>query len=313
MSKSSYNFPSGVHTVLVTPFNDDANNSVNFDDIKKWIGVQADSDVTGLVLLGTTSESPTLSFEEKLQIVRFVSELNKCLTRPKFITVGVGGNDTRETLEFARACVGYCDAFMVTVPHYNKPPQRGIVEHFKTVCNHPELQHIPIIFYNVPSRTGLNAEPETIKTVFNECNNMVAIKEASGSVDQLIKLRSLVPNLKIFSGDDKLVLDVMLHGGVGVISVASNVIPEILAEVVNKCLSYDYKSAVRIFYQMNLPTFIDTLFCETNPIPIKFLMKELEIYQSDQMRLPLVKLADNKKESVLLAYNSVAITTKIFN
>jgi 4-hydroxy-tetrahydrodipicolinate synthase len=305
MSKTTYKFPNGVHTVLVTPFNENTLN-VDYDDIQQWVSFQANTNVAGLVLLGTTSESPTLSRDEQLKIVKLVYSLNKSTMSPKFITVGVGGNNTKEALEFARECVGYCDAFMVTVPHYNKPPQRGIVEHFKTICNHDETKNTPVIFYNVPGRTSLNADPETIRKVFEECPSVVAVKEASGSMDQVIRLRTIVPDLKVFSGDDKLVLDVMIHGGVGVISVASNVIPDVMTHVVNSCLDQDFKEAKNVFYTGYLPGFIDSLFCETNPIPVKFMMKEVHIYKSDVMRQPLVTLDENKKKFVLDALYQTA-------
>lgn len=308
MAKSNYQFPNGVHTVLVTPFVENTL-EVDYDDIQAWVAFQLNTDVAGLVLLGTTSESPTLSREEQLKIVKFVHSLNKSSMSPKFITVGVGGNNTQETLMFARECVGYCDAFMVTVPHYNKPPQRGITEHYKTICNHPEIENIPVILYNVPTRASLNAEPETVKKIFEECLNVVAIKEASGSIDQLIKLRTIVPDLKVFSGDDKLVLDMMVHGGVGVISVASNVIPDIMTHLVKDCLKKDFTKARDIFYFGQLPAFIDALFCETNPIPIKFMMKEVNIYKSDAMRQPLVKLDSNKQN---LVTNALYVTAQAF-
>lgn len=304
MLKSNYIFPNGVHTVLVTPFNEN-DLTINFNDIENWISQQLNTDIAGLVLLGTTSESPTLTLEEKINIVKFVHRINNAREKQKFITVGVGGNDTMETLEFAKKCIGFCDALMVTVPHYNKPPQRGIVEHFKTICNHPDISNTPVICYNVPSRAGINAEPETIKKVYEECNNLVAIKEASGSIDQIIKLKTIVPKLKIFSGDDKLVLDVMIHGGVGVISVASNVIPDIMFELIQACLLNNYEDARNIFYMGNLPTLFDAIFCETNPIPIKFLMNELRIYQSDSMRKPLVRLDVTKREFVINSCRNV--------
>lgn len=300
-------FPEGVHTVLVTPF-DEKTMEVNYNDIQKWVSLQTSSKVTGILLLGTTSETPTLSRDEQLDIVRIVYELNKSSLNPKFLTVGVGGNDTDETLAFARECVGYCDAFMVTVPNYNKPTQKGIVEHFKVICNHPETKNKPVIMYNIPGRTALNAEPLTIKQIYEECENVVAIKEASGSIDQLIKLRTIVPELMVFSGDDKLGLDVMIHGGVGIISVASNVIPDVIAYLVELCSDGSYKDAHKLFYESQLPQFIDALFCETNPIPVKFMMKEAGIYSNNVMRLPMTELSEDKHNTVKQAlYSTVGM------
>ena len=302
---SNFNFLSAVHTVLVTPFVE-STLQVDYDDIQKWVAFQCSSNVAGLVLLGTTSESPTLSRDEQLKIVKKVYEWNKSSENPKFLTVGVGGNNTYETLEFAKECVGFCDAFMVTVPAYNKPTQHGIVEHFKAICNHNEIKGTPIIMYNIPGRTAVNAEPSTIKSIFEQCPNVVAIKEASGSIDQLIKLRTIVPNLKIFSGDDKLVLDMMVHGARGVISVASNSIPDIMSKLVNLCLAGDFVQASEFFYKSELPQFIDALFCETNPIPVKFMLFQLQVFKNYSMRLPMTELSESKHNQVLHALYSTA-------
>jgi 4-hydroxy-tetrahydrodipicolinate synthase len=303
MSSQVLIYPSGTHTVLVTPF-DKTTKEIDFDAIQKWLAFQLNSLVTGIVLLGTTSETPTLSREEQLKVVKTIYEWNKTTDSPKFLTVGVGGNDTMETLSFARECVGICDAFMVTVPHYNKPTQRGILEHFKIICNHPETTNTPVIMYNIPSRTSLNAEPDTIKKIFNECKSVVAIKEASKSIDQLIKLRTIVPDLKVFSGDDKLGLDVMVHGGQGIISVASNVIPDIISYLVTYCLSGDFNKATKLYYDHELPQFIEALFCETNPIPAKFMLQKLNIFKTDTMRLPMTELSQEKHNIVLHALYS---------
>ena len=302
---NNLNFPAGVHTVLVTPFSHDTK-LVDFDDIQKWVAFQTNSNVTGILLLGTTSESPTLSRNEQLKIVKKVYEWNKSSETPKYLTVGVGGSNTMETLEFTRECVGYCDAFMVTVPAYNKPTQHGILEHFKTICNHNEIKHTSVIMYNIPGRTALNAEPSTIRSIFNECPNMIAIKEASGSIDQLIKLREIVPSLKIFSGDDKLTLDVMLHGGQGVISVASNIIPDIMSELVNLCSNGNFVSASKLYYKSELPQFFEALFCETNPIPVKFMLHQLQVFKNYSMRLPMTTLSENKHNMVLNALYATA-------
>lgn len=337
------NFPDGVYTVLVTPFNDDL--SVNYDDITNWYNHQSKTNVTGLVLLGTTSESPCLSstgtthsdiyelyesllsllkssnddivistldmiisktktildkhISEQLNIVKHVHDLNSKSSTPKHLVVGVGGNNSAMNLNFAKQCIGLCDSFMVTVPHYNKPTQDGICEHFDYICNDPDISKYPVILYNVPSRSGVNAEPSTIKKIYENCKNVVAIKEASGSIDQLIKLRSICPKLKIFAGDDKLILDFLVHGGSGVISVASNIIPITICEL----FTYDIVTASKLYYTINLPQFIDALFCETNPIPIKYMMCTEGLYDNYNMRLPMTKLSEDKHELVKNALN----------
>ena len=290
-------FPSGTYTVLVTPFNDDIEQTVNYKEIEQWYKMQSNSKITGLVSLGTTSESPVLDDDEKLKIVKYIYDLNSESDNPKYLIAGIGGNNTIKTLQNALKYKNYCDAFMVTVPEYNKPTQEGIIEHFKFVCKHVELKNKPVIMYNIPSRTGVNATPETINIIFTECKNILAIKEASGSIDQLIKIRTLCPDLLVFSGDDKLILDFGIHGGAGVISVASNVIPNIISEIVNLTFN-DIKKAMTLYYNIKLPQFIDALFCETNPIPVKYMMYLIGLYKNYDLRLPMLCLTSTKHKLV---------------
>jgi 4-hydroxy-tetrahydrodipicolinate synthase len=234
--------------------------------------------------------------------------------KPKFVSVGVGGNDTKETLQFAQTIArgDLCDGFMVTVPSYNKPTQKGIFEHFRVICNDDYVSKFPVIMYNIPGRTGVNMEPRTILEVYQECPNVVAIKEASGSIDQLIEIRRIVPNLQVFSGDDKLVLDVMVHGGEGVISVASNVIPDLMTLVVKLCLDSKFSEARSVFYDSKLPFFIKYLFCETNPIPIKFMLFCTGLYDNHIMRLPMTELPEEKQPEVQNVLVDIRISEKQF-
>jgi 4-hydroxy-tetrahydrodipicolinate synthase len=294
----SFDFPSGVFTVLVTPF--DSAGNIDYQSLRNWFDYQLKSDVAGLVLMGTTSESPTLSREEQFEILVKVCDWNKKESNPKYIILGCGGNDTREMIEFSKKCVSFCDAFMVTVPSYNKPTQKGIYEHYKAFCVQPELSTKPVMIYNVPSRTGINMEVSTIKKVHEDFKNVISIKEASGSITQVIQLRNQVPTLKVFSGDDLLILDVMCHGGSGLISVASNVIPEIMCEIYKKCEVSD--SSTNLFYSLNLPDFINGLFCETNPIPVKYLLYNIGLFKNNVMRLPMTSLSDELHERVEKTY-----------
>lgn len=296
---SSY-FPSGIFTVLVTPFNFDE--SIDYISLRNWFDLQSQSDVVGLVLMGTTSESPTLSRSEQLEILAKVSGWNKELDKPKYIILGCGGNDTREMIEFSKKSVSLCDAFMVTVPSYNKPTQNGIYQHYKAFCTESTLSSKPVMIYNVPSRTGINMEVSTIKKVHEDFSNVIAIKEASGSITQLIQLRTQVPSLKIFSGDDLLICDVMCHGGKGVISVASNVIPDIMCSVYKNCCSSSTNYSNK-FYLYGLPDFINALFCETNPIPVKYLLHYTGIFSNYVMRLPMTPLSDELHNKVEKAYD----------
>lgn len=301
MSNSNYFFKNGVHTVLVTPFVE-GTCEVDYDDLHKWVAYQAITDVAGLVLLGSTSESSMLSREEKLQIIKNVHELNSFLSSPKFITVGISGsNDIREIIDFAEDCVKYCDAFMITVPHYTKPPQEGIIKWFQQICSHPELINMPVIMYNIPGRTCMNMLPETMKEICDTCPNVVAVKEASGSIDQMTEILRIIPGIKLFSGDDGMTIDVIKIGGVGVISVASNVIPTEMVELTRFCMNSEFLKAEQIKQESKLDNFLSALFCESNPIPVKFMLYQCGVFKSYQMRLPLVPLRVSKHNEVLQA------------
>jgi 4-hydroxy-tetrahydrodipicolinate synthase len=233
-------FSNGVYTVLVTPFtNEDA---IDYDSILKWLDIQySNKEIAGLVLLGTTSESPVLSYQEKLEIVKFIHHCNNTIYQKnqKKIIIGVGGNYTKEVIEFTKQIQQYADGIMVTVPYYNKPPQRGIAEHFNCIAK--TFPDMPIMMYNVPGRTGINMEPETMIDVINSCPNIVALKEANGDliltkkfIDLLISTnRVLGITFKIFSGDDINVVQHYMMGASGVISVASNIIPKEICFIVS--------------------------------------------------------------------------------
>lgn len=298
-------FHKGVYTVLVTPFNEDG--SVDYHSIGKWVAEQQESMVAGLVLLGTTSESPTLSRGEQYKIVQKVWECTSGYVKPKYVIVGVGGNNTQETLDFARMLTlkKICDGLMVTVPSYNKPTQKGIYEHFVKICSHQDVSNFPVIMYNVPGRTSVNMEPNTIRDIVKTCSNVVAIKEASGSIDQLIEINSIVPTLQVFAGDDKLVLDIMAHGGCGVISVASNVIPHLMSYLVEMCIQNNSTSARHVYYDSKLPNFIRLLFCETNPIPVKFMLFCTGLYKNHLLRLPMTQLSMDKRPEVELVMKDI--------
>lgn len=301
MSKSDYKFKTGVHTVLVTPFIKSTYN-IDYEDLGKWFTYQETSDVDGLVLFGSTSESGTLSKVEKMQILKIVYEMNLSLPNPKFLTVGISGsNDVREVIEFAKASAQFCDAFMVTVPHYVKPPQEGIVQWFRYICTHFDVLSKPIIMYNIPGRACINMLPETMKKIYDMCPNVVAVKEASGSIEQMKEVMRLVPEIKLFSGDDGLISDVIKIGGVGVISVASNVIPTEIVELTRFCIKGEYEKAEIIKLESKLDDFLIALFCETNPIPVKFMLCQCGVFKSSTMRLPLIPLYEEKHQKVTCA------------
>ena len=222
----------------------------------------------------------------------------------KPIIVGVGGNYTKATLDFAKFCAPYSYGLMVTVPHYNKPQQRGIVNHFVTIASDPVLKNKPIIMYNIPGRTCVNMDPQSVIKVIDACPNVVAIKEANSSLDHIqclvymirtITKRTLGDTFKIFAGDDSSILEVSKLGGSGVISVGSNVIPEYIVKLTDMCISNNYSDKEKEIQSMmnELTEFTHALFVETNPVPIKYLLHMLNLYESDSVRAPLDIIRDD--------------------
>ena len=288
---SKYKIPKGVYSVFVTPFKSDY--SINYSDIDKWLNYQLKSDVMGYVLMGTTSESPTISRTEQLNIINYIVAKNNMQEKPKYIIIGVGGNDTMETYEFSKMVYSLGHALMVTVPSYNKPTQKGIIRHFRMFKD----LNIPIMMYNVPGRTGLNMLPETMKIITDTCENIVGLKEASGNIEQLITIKSLMPNLQVFCGDDNLLLDFIVHGCDGVISVASNIIPKFVCVLYYNGID-DIEFARTIYYYNKYNEFVKALFIESNPIPVKYMLQQLNIYENFVMRLPLTELDEKHHKYV---------------
>jgi 4-hydroxy-tetrahydrodipicolinate synthase len=268
--------------------------------------------VAGLVLLGTTSESPTLTQNEKIAIVKHVYEFNQQmpLENRKMIVVGIGGNDTAEVIKFGGLVEDYADAFMVTVPHYNKPPQRGIFMHFQMISKcFPEM---PIMMYNIPGRTGINMEPQTMIDIIRYCPNVKALKDAGGNLDKTYTLCDdlerhgiiVGKDFKIFSGDDIDAINLITRASAsGVISVASNIIPYHVCEYIEDILNGKLNEADGKFDRC--VEFIRYLFVETNPIPIKEIMNHAEIYETNHMRLPMVNMTHDKATILHKLYDSL--------
>ena len=281
----------GVYTVIVTPFKNDL--SVNYNDLELLIKYQKNSGVVGIVILGTTSESPTLSIEEKQEIIKFVHK-RTVNTNIKLI-IGVGGNNTAEVIYLSQFCVPYCDALMITVPNYNKPSQEGIKQHFISISK--KVPNTSIIMYNIPSRCGVNMEPETVKYLYENCHNIRAIKEASGSLNQAIQIINTC-NIQVFSGDDALTIPIIASGGHGVISVISNLFPEQMVILKSFCLDNNYNDARELYNKLH--KFIKLLFVETNPTPIKYVLYKFNLISTDNVRLPLISSTNiNYKQTLV--------------
>lgn len=265
----------GCGTAMFTPFKD---GRVDVEALVLTTERQVEAGIDFLVPLGTTGETPTLSDEEKLMVFHAVKDHAKDCP----VVVGVGTNSVPGTLA-NMALLKDADAFLVVVPYYNKPPQRGIYEYFRTIAEHTEK---PIILYNVPGRTGANCEAETTLALARGVPNIVAVKEASGNLMQVKYLLTRRPEgFSILSGNDEDTLALMRNGADGVVSVASNVCPQEMAQFVRAALEKDWDKAQAL--EDRLSALFRNLFTEPNPIPGKAAMAQLGLMENS-LRLPLV-------------------------
>ena len=277
----------GCGTAIATPFTEDG---VNFEEFGKLLEDQIANEVDAIIVCGTTGESATMSEEEKKEVIKFaIDKINK---RTK-VVIGTGSNNTTSAIKMSKyAEEAGADALLVVTPYYNKTTQKGLVAHYKAIA---ESVSLPIIMYSVPSRTGVNITPETCLEL-SKIENIVAIKEASGNISQVAKIASLCKdNLDIYSGNDDQVIPLLSLGGKGVISVLSNVMPKYTHEMVHKYLDGDVKEACKM--QLDVLDLIDALFCEVNPIPVKYALN-LMGYNFGKPRMPLIELSDSNKEKL---------------
>lgn len=277
----------GCGTAIATPFTE---NGVNFEEFGKLLEDQIANEVDAIIVCGTTGESATMSEEEKKEVIKFaIDKINK---RTK-VVIGTGSNNTSSAIKMSKyAEEAGADALLVVTPYYNKTTQKGLVAHYKAIA---ESVSLPIIMYSVPSRTGVNITPETCLEL-SKIENIVAIKEASGNISQVAKIASLCKdNLDIYSGNDDQVIPLLSLGGKGVISVLSNVMPKYTHEMVHKYLDGDVKEACKM--QLDVLDLIDALFCEVNPIPVKYALN-LMGYNFGKPRMPLIELSDSNKEKL---------------
>jgi 4-hydroxy-tetrahydrodipicolinate synthase len=258
----------GTWTALVTPFKDGATDEVDFAALDALVDDQIRAGVDALVPCGTTGESPTLSHEEHDRVVARVVE--RAAGRVP-VVAGTGSNSTAEAVRLTEhAAESGADAALVVCPYYNRPSQRMLLEHFRTLA---ERRVLPIVVYNIPVRTGVNLEPETLAELRRRHpREIVGVKEASGSVDAVARIRALC-DIPVLSGDDGLTLPSMAVGAKGVVSVASNVVPKIVANLVASAASGDF-AAARGIHERLLPLF-RALFVEPNPVPVKAALKLL--------------------------------------
>lgn len=283
-------------TALITPF--DQLERVDYSSLNNLVLDHLKKNVS-FVLFGTTGECPTLTQRERENILEYVTNILK--PYPEFkknVMIGVGGNNTQECIhnvEIAKR-FGY-SLFMVTTPYYNKPSQIGMIEHFKKIAKTFESDRF--IMYNVPGRCVVNLLPESVKTIVDSCRNYVGIKEASGNIGQMVKIKKLCPNeFHLYCGDDSLVIPAMSIGAHGLISVLSNAIPETINKI---CLNPSDPNIISIYFQ--LFGLMETLFVEPNPSPIKYLCMSIHKIRSDVVRLPLVPVQSQDLRAKLDEYS----------
>lgn len=276
----------GSIVAIVTPFK---NGKVDEKRYRDLIEFQIKSGTSGIVPCGTTGESATLSYEEHDKVIEITIEQTK---KRVPVIAGTGANSTDEAIMLTKhAEKAGADASLQVSPYYNRPTQKGLYEHFKAIA---ESVKIPIILYNIASRTGVNIEPETIARLARDCKNIIGVKEASGSLDQMSRIKALCPsNFELISGDDSLTLPILSIGGIGIISVVANIVPKDVAELVSSFEKGNIRKAQEIHYKL-LPL-IKAIFVETNPIPIKTAMGLMKMIEPD-LRLPLCSMSESNLE-----------------
>ena len=275
----------GVGSAVPTPFDE---NGVNISEFRKFLQFQIDNNVDALIVCGTTGESSTMTRDEKIIAINCALEVaNEKIP----VIVGTGSNNTREAIEMSEIAERLgANGILVVTPYYNKTTQRGLIAHYKSIA---ESVSLPIILYNVPSRTGVNIEPKTCFEL-SKVDNIVAIKEASGNISQVAQISNLCgDNLYIYSGNDDQIVPICSLGGIGVISVLSNIKPKFVHDMVYDFLDGNIDKARKM--QLNILPLINSLFSEVNPIPVKYALNELG-FNFGVPRLPLVEFSDTNKK-----------------
>ena len=273
----------GCGTAIATPFDE---NGVNFSEFQKLLEFQVQNGADAIIVCGTTGESSTMTDSERKETIKFAIEV---VNGRIPVIAGTGSNCTASAIEMSKFATNVgADGILIVTPYYNKATQNGLIEHYKAIAQ--AVPNTPIIVYSVPSRTGVNILPETCLEL-SKIENIVAIKEASGNLSQVAKIASLCgENLNIYSGNDDQVLPILSLGGIGVISVFSNIAPKIFSDMIKNYFSGNLKEATAT--QLNSIELIDALFCEVNPIPVKAALN-LMVYNFGEPRLPLTPISSS--------------------
>lgn len=278
----------GSGVAIITPFNE---NGIDYEKLRELLEWHIKESTDAIVICGTTGEATTMTEQEKKDAIKFtVDVVNKRIP----VIAGTGGNNTKTSIEMSlyAESVGV-DGILVITPYYNKTNAEGLLMHFKAIN---DAVKTPIILYNVPSRTNMNITPETLLKL-TELNNVVAIKEASGDMSQVAKMKALCGDkIDIYSGNDDQIIPILSLGGIGVISVAANIIPKIVHDMCNLYLNGDCFKATKL--QLEYLELMNNLFIETNPIPVKTAMNVMGM-NVGELRLPLYKMNDKNKETLV--------------
>ena len=287
----------GAGVALITPMNEDF--SVNYDKLEEILEEQIAGGTDCIISCGTTGEASTLTIEEHLEVIkRTVEIVNKRIP----VIAGTGSNSTETAVEFSKEAQEYgADGVLVVSPYYNKATQKGLMQHFETIANAID---IPVILYNIPGRTGVNIEPETIAYLVNNVSNIVGVKEASGNFTNAIKTLRLCSDIDMYSGNDDQVVPLMSIGAKGVISVLSNVAPRQTHDMCRAALDGDFVKARKM--QIEALDVIENLFTEVNPIPVKAAMN-LQGKNVGPLRLPLTQMEKAHEDALAKAMKEYGI------
>ena len=278
----------GAGVAIITPMHEDG--SVNYDKLEEILEYQIANSTDAIIICGTTGESSTMTHGEHLKTIKFT--IDKVAKRVPVIA-GTGSNCTETAIMLSKEAASYgADALLIVTPYYNKATQKGLIAHYTAIAE--AVPETPIIMYNVPSRTGCNLQPATVAALVKNVKNIVGIKAASGDLSQIAKTVSLAgEKLELYSGNDDQVLPVLSLGGLGVISVLSNVAPKQKHDMVMKFLEGDIKEATKL--QIEAIPLVNALFCEVNPIPVKTAMNMMGM-EVGPLRMPLCEMEECNKE-----------------
>ena len=283
----------GAGVAIITPMHEDG--SVNYEKLEEILEFQIANSTDAVIICGTTGESSTMTHGEHLKTIKFA--VDKVAKRVPVIA-GTGSNCTETAIMMSKEAASYgVDALLVVTPYYNKATQKGLIAHYTAIAN--AVPETPIIMYNVPSRTGCNLQPATVAALVKNVKNIVGIKAASGDLSQIAKMMSMAgEDLELYSGNDDQILPIMSLGGLGVISVLSNVAPKQTHDIVMKFMEGDTREAARL--QLEAIPLINALFCEVNPIPVKTAMNMMGM-EVGPLRMPICEMEESNKETLAKA------------